>query len=275
MPLIDKIRDLCARDGLSITKLEVALGYGNGSITKSSTHTLRSDRIQKIAEYFNVTPTYLLTSEMKYCVCPVCAVAYDPLLATDLEQHKRLHKNYLRLREKIGYLLNPSQAATKRAIAKNYLEDPELPDDGKLFHYETLVQCDFAEHAYFNDFIIDVSYADFIRDEIKHKKYFELLNSSVIKNITSKYNVDPDEESTPLIELFQNDKEFMSNITDLWDLPQPLRYDVYKAIRHAKRDYADKEYYTNPYANVSNTCYDYDPNREKCISCEKGMKNDN
>ena len=275
MPLIDKIRDLCTRDGLSITKLEVALGYGNGSITKSSSHTLRSDRIQKIAEYFDVTPTYLLTSEMKYCVCPVCAVAYDPLLATDLEQHERLHRNYLRLREKIGYLLNPSQAATKRSVAKSYLEDPNLPNDGKLFHYETLVQCDFAEHAYFNDFIIDVSYADFIREEIKSKKYFELLNSSVIKNISSKYNVDPDEEDTPLIELFQTDKTFMQNITDLWDLPQQLRFDVYKAIRHAKRDYADKEYYTNPYANIANTCYDYDATSEKCQNCEKGIKHDN
>lgn len=263
-----KIEDLCIRNGIKISKLESDLNFSRGSLTKNDPNAMRSDRIRMIAEYFDVTPTYLLTSEMKYCVCPVCAVAYDPLLATDLEQHDRLHNNYLKLREKIGYLLNPSQAATKRAIAKSYLEEPDLPDDGKLFHYETLVQCDFAEHAYFNDFIIDISYSDFIKDEIKSKKYFELLNQSVIKNILSKYNVDPDDGNTPMIDLFQTDKTFMANITDLWDLPQQLRNDVYKAIRHAKRDYADKEYYTNPYANISNHCHDsYDPNRKKCQNC--------
>ena len=117
---------------------------------------------------------------------------------------------------------------------------------------------------------MDINYLDFIRQEIRERKYFDLLPQSVIKNLFVKYNIDPDSEDTPLIDLFQTDKEFMSNITDLWDLPQQLRYDVYKAIRHAKRDYADKEYNTNPYANVSNHCHDkYDPNSERCKECRK------
>lgn len=269
MPLINKIRGLCRFNGTSVTKLEVALGFGNGSITKNT--TIRSDRVNKIAEYFGVTPTYLMT-DMKYCVCPVCAIAFNPLDHDDIDQHQRLHNNYVKLRDKIGYLLNPTQAASKRAVAKEHLEDPNLPDEGKIFHYETVIQCDFAEYAYFNDFIIDVSYSDFIGSEIKSKKYFELLNPSLIKNITSKYNVDPEENDVPLITLFQQDKEFMANITDLWDLPQALRYDVYKAIRHAKRDYADKEYYTNPYANISKTCYDYDSENDRCQKCPRGEK---
>lgn len=248
MPLIDKIRELCIRDGISVTKLEVALGYGNGSITKNPSHTLRSDRIQKIAEYFDVTPTYLLT-DMKYCVCPICAVAFDPFDANDIEQHLVLHDNYIKLRDKMGYLLNPSQAATKRAIAKSYLEDQDLPDEGKVFHYETLVQCDFAEHAYFNNFIVNTSYLDFMKEEIRERKYFDLISPSVIKNLTVKYNVDLSTDGLPITELFKTDETFMEYVTDMWDLPQELRIDVYKAIRHAKRDYADKEYFTNPYAN--------------------------
>lgn len=267
MPMIEKIRNLCRFHGTSVTKLEVALGFGNGSITKNS--TIRSDRVQKIAEYFEVTPTYLMT-DMKYCVCPVCAVAYDPLDVDNLDQHHLLHSDYVILRNKIGYLLNPSEAASKRAVATALLKGKNLPDDGKVFNYETLVQCDFAEYAYFNKFIIDISYNEFIKQEIREKKYFEYLNPAIIKSLSSKYNVNPDEETKPLIDLFQEDKEFMSNITDLWDLPQSLRLDVYKAIRHAKRDYADKEYYTNPYANISNNCHDnYDPNSEKCRNCRK------
>lgn len=249
MDTMEKIKALCDRDDIPISKLESSLGFSNGSLMKNNPNTMRSDRIQKIAEYFFVTPTYLLTKNMKFCVCPTCAVAYDPLDFGDIDQHHRLHNNYVKLREKMGFLLNPSQAATKRAIAKSFLKESDLSDEGKMFHYETLVQCDFAEHAYFNDFVIETSYNDFIKTELREKKYFELLNPNVIKNLTLRYDVDTTEKPDTLIDLFQKDKEFMANITDLWDLPQELRIDVYKAIRHAKRDYADKEYYTNPYAN--------------------------
>ena len=243
-----KIKALCDFNKVPISKLETTLGFSNGSLTKNNPNAMRSDRIRMIADYFNVTPTYLMT-DMVYCVCPVCAVAFDPLKQDDIEAHERLHENYTKLREKIGYLLNPTEAASKRVVAKNFLENTDLPDDGKVFHYETLIRCDFADYAFSNDFIIETSYYDFAKEELRLRKYFELLNSSVIKNLTSKYNVKPDEEEVPLIELFQKDEVFMSNITDLWDLPQDLRLDVYKAIRHAKRDYADKEYFTNPYAD--------------------------
>lgn len=264
-----KIEALCNHRGIKISKLENDLDFSRGSLTKNDPNAMRSDRIRMIASYFDVTPTYLMT-DMVYNVCPVCAAAFNPLDTTEIELHKELHSNYLKLRDKIGYLLNPTQAANKRIVAMSSLEKSDLPDDGKVFHYETLVQCDFAEYAFMKNFVVDITYSDFIRDELKERKYFDLIPQSVIKNLTAKYNVELSHDDVPLIDLFQKDKVFMSNITDLWDLPQQLRYDVYKAIRHAKRDYADREYYTNPYANVSETCFDYDANSEKCRNCEKG-----
>lgn len=246
--MIAKIKGLCEKRKIPISKLESDLGFGNGSLTKNNPGAIKNSRIREIADYFGVTPTYLMT-DMKFCVCPVCATAFDPLEDESISAHETLHENYIKLREKIGYLLNPTQAATKRIVAKSYLED-NLPDEGKVFHYETMVQCDFADYAYSNDFIVEISYSDFIKQEIRERKYFELLSKAVAKNIMAKYNVDPDEEDMPLIDLFQKDKVFMQYITDLWDLPEELRLDVYKAIRHAKRDYADKEYFTNPYARI-------------------------
>lgn len=248
MPLVDKIKALCAYNKLPISKLESTLGYSNGSLVKSGANSIRADRIRSIANFFDVTPTYLM-SDMTFCVCPVCAVAYNPLDNKTVEMHKLMHNNYLELRDKIGYLLNPTEAATKRVIAEANLKDTSISDEGRIFHYETMVQCDFAEFAYFNNFIVDISYADFIKDEIRSRKYFEFIPVSVVKNLVVKYNVDMD-GGAPLTSSFEHDKEFMANVTDLWDLPQDLRKDVYKAIRHAKRDYADREYYTNPYKSM-------------------------
>lgn len=266
-----KIQALCDFMGIKISKMEKDLGFSKGSTMKNDPNKMQSDRLRDIAKYFNVTPTYLQT-EMVYCVCPTCGVAYDPLDKMTIESHEMLHTNFVNLRDKVGYLLNTTQAGTKRIIAESFLEDPNIPVEGKVFHYETIVQCDFAEYASSNNFVVDMSYSDFIKDEIREKKYFDLIPLSVIKNLTVKYNVDPNDNNVPLIDLFQTDKEFMTNITDLWDLPKQLRYDVYKAIRHAKRDYADKEYYTNPYASTLTTCYDYDENNDKCQKCEKGGK---
>ena len=248
MSTAKKIRALCEYNNVPVSKLEQILGFSNGSLRKNNQNSMRADRIRDIATYFGVTPTYIMT-DMTFCVCPVCSVAFNPLDESTIETHKQLHENYVNLRSKIGYLLNPTQAATKRIIAENSLGDADVPDDGKVFHYETMVQCDFAEYAYFNNFKVDISYSDFIKDEIQSKKYFELIPESVIKNLIVKYNVSPSEKSHSVIDMYQSDKEFMSNISDLWDLPQDLRHDVYKSIRHAKRDYADREYYTNPYAN--------------------------
>lgn len=269
MALMMKIRALCDHNKLSITKLEEVLGYTHGAIIRNNADSMKSEKIRTIAKYFDVTPTYLM-SDMVYCVCPTCGVAYDPLDEATIESHKALHENFKILRDKVGYLMNMSEAATKRAVAESFLEQGDLPDDGKTFHYETLLRCDYAEYAYDNNFIVDISYSDFLKNEIRNKKYFNLIPDSVIKYILVKYNVDLNDNNTPTSDLFKNDKEFMSNITDLWDLPPELRHDVYKAIRHAKRDYADKEYYTDPYANASEHCHDkYDPDSEKCKSCRK------
>ena len=63
MDIIERIRELCKKNGTSVTKLEKALGYGNGSITKASTKSLKCDRAIAIAKYFNISVEFLMTGE--------------------------------------------------------------------------------------------------------------------------------------------------------------------------------------------------------------------
>ena len=63
METVDRIRELCKKKNISITKLEAALGYGNGSISKASTNAMRSDRLKAIADYFDVSMEFLLTGK--------------------------------------------------------------------------------------------------------------------------------------------------------------------------------------------------------------------
>ena len=63
METIAVIRDLCAKNKTSIKALEKELGFSNGSLAKAS--TIKNERLQKIADYFNVTVDYLMTGEEK------------------------------------------------------------------------------------------------------------------------------------------------------------------------------------------------------------------
>lgn len=61
MDLLDRIKALCKENHVSQRKLEQALGFGNGAITKWKSSTPSVDSLQKVANYFNVSLDYLRT----------------------------------------------------------------------------------------------------------------------------------------------------------------------------------------------------------------------
>lgn len=59
----DRIKELCAKNKISVNKLETDLGFGTGYVSKLDKSTPNTAKIQKIADYFNVSIDYLLTGE--------------------------------------------------------------------------------------------------------------------------------------------------------------------------------------------------------------------
>ena len=60
MKLYDAVKDVSSKKGTSIYKLERALGYSNGSISKWNKQSPSADKLKKVADYFGVTIDYLL-----------------------------------------------------------------------------------------------------------------------------------------------------------------------------------------------------------------------
>ena len=73
----DIIKYLCDSNGIAMTALETKLGFGRGSLgkLKNTNRAMTSDRLQKVADYFGVTTSYLLTGEKdeEYYVNPATA----------------------------------------------------------------------------------------------------------------------------------------------------------------------------------------------------------
>lgn len=61
MTTFERIESLRKSKGISQGKLEKELGFSNGSISKWKNSMPTSERLQKVADYFGVTTSYLLT----------------------------------------------------------------------------------------------------------------------------------------------------------------------------------------------------------------------
>lgn len=62
---IELIKNLANKKGLSITKLEVACGFGNGTIGKWTKQSPSCDNLYKVANYLGVSIDYLYTGKEK------------------------------------------------------------------------------------------------------------------------------------------------------------------------------------------------------------------
>ncbi|VMZ08378.1 phage transcriptional regulator, Cro/CI family [Streptococcus pneumoniae] len=58
---LEKIKELAKKRGIPLTKLEESLGYSTNYFYTLKTKTPNSERLQQIADYFNVSTDYLLS----------------------------------------------------------------------------------------------------------------------------------------------------------------------------------------------------------------------
>lgn len=63
MTTYDIIKELCEKEGTSISALEKEMGYGNGYFARAK--ALASDRLYDVARRFKVPMEYLMTGEIE------------------------------------------------------------------------------------------------------------------------------------------------------------------------------------------------------------------
>lgn len=63
MNSIDRVLELCKKNGVSVARLERECGFGNGYIKRLKSGMLPADRAQRIADYFGVSMNWLILGE--------------------------------------------------------------------------------------------------------------------------------------------------------------------------------------------------------------------
>lgn len=63
MTFYDRIIDLCVKTNINKTTLEKKLGFSQNSVNKWKTSIPSVKKVQQLADFFNVTPAYLMGFE--------------------------------------------------------------------------------------------------------------------------------------------------------------------------------------------------------------------
>ena len=63
MEIYNRIKTLAKSRNVTITGLEAELGFSRGSLSKIDKNRPSSEKVQKLADYFGVTQTYILNGD--------------------------------------------------------------------------------------------------------------------------------------------------------------------------------------------------------------------
>lgn len=63
MTLRERIKKLCKEKGCSVNQLEIDCGFGKGYVSKLDKSKPNSEKLQKIADYLDVSLDYLMNGE--------------------------------------------------------------------------------------------------------------------------------------------------------------------------------------------------------------------
>lgn len=124
MSTYETIKTLCKERGIAVTALEKELGFGRGSIGKLRNSQTSAERLQKIADYFNVTVDYLVNGATEVEPSALDPRVFNRIISlcdtrginqSDLEKELGFGKGTIS-----KWKSNPNPSAEKLLLVANY-----------------------------------------------------------------------------------------------------------------------------------------------------------
>lgn len=122
MSLVDRIKVLSSEKGLNIKQLEQMLGFANGSIRRWNNSSPSADKLQKVANFLNVSCEHLLTGKE---ATQVFSISQEDQEWLDLIHQLPTEKMYEFKGELKGYLRYMEESAAVKPSNKTGTENPK------------------------------------------------------------------------------------------------------------------------------------------------------
>lgn len=194
MTLKDRVKELAKKKGISLPTLEAELGFGNSTIVKWDKSTPNAEKLNTVAQYFDVTMDYLLNgiaNNTSYPTCPDCGLCYNATNEDDLKYHERLHSAWEEATKKFGKLYcDNTENETIKAKNRNISHDLTRPIDERYNAQIEVLRCLFSRSLSSCDFDLShVPFEQYVSMLLGNGSYRKHLDNALYQKLVDNYGV--------------------------------------------------------------------------------------
>ena len=191
MGLYENVKEAAKMKGYSINKLEQELGFSRSYIGKFKTITPSADKIQKIADFLNVSANYLITGESSpqtIRTCSDCGLSYATDYADDVMLHEEMHRNWEMAAKKFGKLYCSSEENEKIKSENRNIRDNISNSIEKRYNAELeVLRCLYSrsvkasgynlQHVTFDAYVAMMMYGKGYRKNLDDELYQKIVDN--------------------------------------------------------------------------------------------------
>lgn len=179
---------------------ETGVSFSTLSSWKNGHYHPKDDKLQKIADYFEV-PLAFLKGTQDTIQCPTCNMEYNPLDDKSGVKHRAYHKKFLDVQKRYHVTI-PSRAEVEqeRMDALSILRDVKYDKFRRISAFNTYAKTDFICALYESDFELDTSMDKYIKERAELLSPDNAISLNLCNEIRSEFGVDEYKEKTSITE---------------------------------------------------------------------------
>ena len=187
MTLYERIETLRKMEKISQGKLEAALGFSNGSISKWKNSAPTMERLNILATHFGVSVDFLY-GNTDSVTCPECGFCFMPLSEQSVNEHRRYHEKFKKVKEKCPFFIEFGAAEKQKNDSIFGFRNPQFSMDDKIAYFDKYLQAAFSIEIINANYECEhLDYCEFCRIEVETLKEDSAITREFIIALAEKY----------------------------------------------------------------------------------------
>lgn len=185
MSLVNRIKELCSKKGMTLIGLEREIGLGRGTIRNWDKNYPSIDKIYKVADYFIVPADYLVNGKSTI-YCQECGYKY--ILPIDLKDHEERHRKVLQAKERFGFFYTYNEREEIKSRRDEILGNPKYTTEEQVKFAEDDMAQYHSRSVETNNYDINhPSFAEYASMLLNQDDWKEALPANIYNILIKKY----------------------------------------------------------------------------------------
>lgn len=179
---------------------ETGVAYSTLSAWKKGSYHPKDDKLEIIADYFDVPLAYLKGTQ-KDLQCSVCHMDYNPIDEKSNAKHTAYHEKFLEVQHRYHVTIpSRAEAEQERMDALSILRDVKYDKFRRISAFNTYAKLDFICYLYDSDFETDADLDAHVKAQAELLRPDNAISLNLCNEIRSEFGVDEYKEDSKITE---------------------------------------------------------------------------